>query len=409
MLNAAIPFFLIPILTKNLLPADYGTMAMFLVLVGLLSPFVGANIHGAVVRTYYDSDKYNFKKYVFNCLLILAFSAVISGILLNVASDVVHKYSGFPKSWLNAVIIYSFFQFTGLLLLSIWQAKNKAIKYGSFVVFRTIFDLGISIFLVVCLSYGWEGRVIGQLVAISATGIFVVVVLLKSNMLQPKFDWNYIKDALRFGIPLIPHALGVILFTMTDRIFITNMLGLKATGIYFVAYQVGMVIYIFSDAFNKAWVPWFYEKLKTNLFKDKIKIIKITYLYFIAICILSYLLFLVTPFIFDLFIGRAYSEASDYVIWFIIGFTFNGMYKIVCNYIFYERRTKIIGSITFIAGVLNIILNFLLIPIHGLAGAAQASAFCFFLSFMLTWISSAKIYKMPWNLFTYKQKHNNDI
>lgn len=394
--NGAIPFFLIPILTNNLLPEEYGIMAMFLVLVGFVNPFTGVNVHGAVLRNYFDRDQIDFPKYVFNCLIILIFSTVIVALILSLIADYIQQYTSFPKNWLFAVIIYSFFQFVGLLLLSIWQAQKKALEYGAFVIFRTILDLTSSITLILVLSYGWEGRVIGQLIAVSSLGVFVFIALYRSKLIVFEFDRGYIHDALKFGIPLIPHALALAMFTMSDRIFISNMISVKAVGIYFIAYQIGMVIYLFSDAFNKAWVPWFYEKLKTDLISDKIKIVKITYIYFVSILVLSFIIYLLTPTIFKYFVGAEYAEASNYVIWFLLGFAFNGMYKMVCNYMFYTRKTKIISTITLMAGITNVILNYYFIKIYGIVGAAQASTISFFLSFVLTWIYSNNVYKMPW-------------
>jgi len=396
--SGAIPFLLIPIITKNMPPEDYGTIAMFMVLVGFSNSVIGLNVHGAVLRSYYDQDEFDFPKYVFNSLIILFTSAFFVVVVIIVFGNIIEKYASFPKSWFIAVIFYSFFQFIGLVLLAIWQAQKKALQYGIFIIARIVLDLTLSIVLILYLNWGWEGRIVGQLTAITASGLLVFIILINSKLVKLQFDWAYIKNALNFGIPLIPHTVGLVLFTMTDRIFITNMIGVKSVGIYFIAYQIGQIIYLFSDAFNKAWVPWFYEKLKSNLLTEKIKIVKITYIYFIVILVFALTIFLITPLIFKFFIGKEYLEAEDYVIWFLLGFAFNGMYKMVCNYMFYLRKTKIISSITFIAGTTNVILNYFLIKEYGIVGAAQASTISFLLSFVLTWIYSSRVYKMPWNL-----------
>lgn len=53
-LNAAIPFALLPILTRYLSPAEYGEVAMFNTLLGALGAFVGLNVVGAAGRKYFD-------------------------------------------------------------------------------------------------------------------------------------------------------------------------------------------------------------------------------------------------------------------------------------------------------------------------------------------------------------------
>ncbi|WP_369412260.1 oligosaccharide flippase family protein [Geotalea toluenoxydans] len=48
-INSSIPFLMMPILTRFLTPTDYGIVSMFTVLVGIVSPFVGLNIHAPLV------------------------------------------------------------------------------------------------------------------------------------------------------------------------------------------------------------------------------------------------------------------------------------------------------------------------------------------------------------------------
>jgi O-antigen/teichoic acid export membrane protein len=52
-LNAAIPFLLMPVLTRYLSPADYGMVSMYGVLISFVTPFVGFNVEGAIARQYY--------------------------------------------------------------------------------------------------------------------------------------------------------------------------------------------------------------------------------------------------------------------------------------------------------------------------------------------------------------------
>jgi len=74
----------------------------------------------------------------------------------------------------------------------------------------------------------------------------------------------------------------------------------------------------------------------------------------------------------------------------------------VVNYIFYVKKTYILAWVTFFSAGINIILNYFFIKANGAIGAAQATTITFFVQFIIVWILSAKVYKMPWNLFKYK-------
>jgi Na+-driven multidrug efflux pump len=77
----------------------------------------------------------------------------------------------------------------------------------------------------------------------------------------------------------------------------------------------------------------------------------------------------------------------------------------VVNYIFYLKKTYFIATATIITASINIVLNYFLIKHNGAIGAAQATAISFTIEFILIWILSSILYKMPW-LFFIKTKKN---
>lgn len=395
-LNAAIPFLLLPILTRYLSPEDYGLLSMFLLLVSLVSPFVGLNVNGAITRKYYDQENTNIWQYVFNCFLILLSSTFIIGLVFWVFAEPIARVSSFPIRFLWMVVVYSFCQFTSSVLLALWQVQKKPFLYGLFNNIQTLVNVSLSILLVVVLKFGWQGRIYGQFVATVAFGVLSIVILIKNNWISISFNKQYIFNALIFGIPLIPHALSGSIISMTDRFFITNMVGLAATGVYTVGYQVGSVINLLASSFNNAYVPWLFEKLKENNHDTKIKIVKFTYLYFICIVLLALLLGSLAPYFLNAFLGKSFSESSTYVLWIAVGYAFNGMYFMVVNYVFYSQNTKLLAVVTFVTAIVNILLNYFFIKAFGAIGAAQATAVVYAVKFFMVWLLSAHVHKMPW-------------
>ena len=77
-IERAIPFLLMPVMTRFLSPSDYGVVAMFAVLVSLASPLVGLNLPGAIHRKYFDRENIDFAAYVSNCLVVVVFSIVVT-------------------------------------------------------------------------------------------------------------------------------------------------------------------------------------------------------------------------------------------------------------------------------------------------------------------------------------------
>lgn len=395
-INKAIPFLLLPILTRYLSPGDYGIVSMFGVLVSFVAPFVGLSVNGAVARAYYEKDGLDIREYITNSLLVLFSSTLLVSIVFYFFAPIIAQISSVPSQILWMVIVISFGNFITAIVLTLWQVQVKPRQYGIYQISKTVLNLLLSLLLVVVVGLTWKGRLYAQVIT---AGIFVLLgfyLLYKNGWLKFQINKTYIKHALLFGVPLIPHALGGVIITMTDRIFITNMVGIETTGIYTVGYQIGTVINILAAAFNQAFVPWLYSKLNENNDKTKIKIVKFTYAYYAAILILAIGLSIIAPFFLRIFIGKQFGQSSIFVSWIAIGYAFNGMYFMIVNYIFYVKKTYLLAIVTFSTAILNIILNYFFINNFGAIGAAQATSIIYLLKFIAVWFLSAKVYKMPW-------------
>ncbi len=397
-INAAIPFLLLPVLTRYLTPADYGMVAMYGVLISFVTPFVGFNVEGAVARQYYEHDQVDMTVYVSSCFVILLSSTVVVFIIFNILAVPLSRLTTVPQQWLWTVVLVCFMQFICRMVLVLWQVRVMPSRYGTFQILQTALNAGLSVVLVVVVGMAWQGRLIGQIIAVFVFAGIALVILFRDGWLKFEVNKQYLRNALNFGVPLIPHTLGGVIITMTDRLFITKMVGLEATGLYTVGYQIGMIISILQDSFNKAYVPWLYERLKMDDITIKIRLVKITYLYFIVIIGISLLLGLIAPWFLAFFVGKQFTDSAIFVVWIALGYAFNGMYKMVVNYIFYAQKTAILAWITFATALVNVVLNYIFISFNGAIGAAQATTLTFALSFVATWLFSNKAYKMPWSL-----------
>jgi O-antigen/teichoic acid export membrane protein len=183
------------------------------------------------------------------------------------------------------------------------------------------------------------------------------------------------------------------------------MVNVAATGIYTVGYQIGMIIGLLANSFNQAWAPFLFEKLKQDNYSTKIKIVKVTYIFFGAIIAGSVIISVISPYFLAIFVGESYQTAYIYVIWVALGYGLNGMRFMVVNYIYYVKKTHIMAWVPFVSAIINVGLNYLLIKKNGPVGAAQATTVSFGVAFILTWWLSAKVYEMPWlKVFNLRRK-----
>lgn len=401
-LNAVIPFILLPILTRYLTPTEYGEVAMFQVMLGALSAFVGVVFVGAASRKYYDSnlDNESLAEFIGSCIQLIAiFSIVVFSVLFIFQQQFSEWLSLKPNYVLFAVLVASFSAIIRIRLGQ-WQVKKQAVKYGALQISQSLLNMILSLILVVVLLKGAEGRINAQII-VSSVFLAIALYLLKKDNLLKIFTWrkDYLAEALKFGMPLMPHIAGGFLLTTVDRIVINREIGLAEAGIYMVAVQLTAAVGIVFDAINKAYVPWLFEQLKADQLAQKQKIVKLTYAWFILIVLGAMLGFVVGPPLVVFIAGEQYAQAGKVVGWLALGQGFQGMYLMVTNYIFYSKRTGLLSVASIGSGVLNLVLLLVLVRVFGLEGAAIAFAISMGVRFMLTWWIAHKRHPMPWFSF----------
>jgi len=403
-LNAAIPFALLPILTRYLTPAEYGEVAMFQTLLGALGAFVGLSVAGAAGRKYYDSDlgEQDLGRFIGACLQVLLVTASMVFMVMFIFKAQFSTWLGLDTTWILLAVMSTAAAVIVQLRLGQWQVRKKAMKYGALQISRSLMNMALSLLLVVLLLQGADGRISGQILA-AASFALLALWLLKRDGLLWFFSWSpaYLKEVLRFGVPLIPHIGGIFLLTSVDRFVINSELGLTETGIYMVAVQLAAGVSLIFDAINKAYVPWLYERLKRDRLEEKQQIVRFTYAWFCIIALGAFLAFIVGPWFVTAVAGPEYRRAGEVIGWLALGQAFGGMYLMVTNYIFYSKRTGLLSLATIASGLLNIVLLLVLIRALGLEGAAIAFSIAMAVRFLLTWWVAQKRHPMPW--FNFKK------
>ncbi|MEA1081418.1 lipopolysaccharide biosynthesis protein [Marinobacter qingdaonensis] len=404
-LNAAIPFALLPVLTRFLEPAEYGQVAMYQVLLGILGAFVGLNVAGSVARKYYDDflKTDDLQRFIGACFQIMLLSGAVIFVLMIIFGTDVAFWMGLPVGWVYLAVLVSMAAFAVRLRLLQWQVRKQAVRYGEFQVSQGFVNMALSLTLVVGLLLGSEGRII----ALSFTTILFALAaigLLFRDRLINFLSWSprLIKDALSHGVPLIPHAVGLVLLASFDRLIINDKLGLAEAGIYMVAAQLAGGMALFFDAINKAYVPWLFEHLKQNRSSDKQRIVRLTYICFFFILLATTIIALSGPWLVVLVAGQNYSGAGSVIGWLALGQAFGGFYLMVTNYIIFSKRTGLLSLVTISSGLVNIILLIFMVEVMGIEGAAIAFCVSMAIRFFLTWWVAQRLNPMPW--FNIKSK-----
>ena len=397
--NAIIMFALLPVLTRYLSPSEYGQVAIFQTFVAALGIFVGLNVAGATGRKYYDLyvDETILKNYISVCMQILLGSTLVVVILIFIFKKYLIFLLRIELSWMIYAVVVSASSVVVNIRLTQWQTREKTAPYALLQMTQSALNMTLAIALVIPFHLGATGRIVSQSITAVILLIISLYLLNRDNLLGVlSWDSNSMREALGFGIPLVPHLAGGFLITSIDRFLIGAKLSLADAGIYMVATQLTLSMGLVFDAINKAYVPWLFERLARDEMEEKRKIVKNTYIWFLVIILGNVSIFLLGPRVFIYVAGEKYKAGAGLIGWLALGQGFGGMYMMVTNYLFFSKRTGLLSLVTIVSGAINLLLLLILIPLKGTYGAAVAFSLSMGIEFLLTWWIAQRCHPMPW-------------
>lgn len=373
-------------------------MALFTVWTSLISALCGLSVQSSANRKYFDDDsgELELPSFIFSCILILSISTAVVFCVVYLFQSSISEFLNFSTQWIVLGIPFAYCSFLIQLRLGQWLVRDLAGTFATFNITKALINAVLSIILVVFLALGVSGRIGAMLIANIFFAGLAFYLLNKDKLIKVSWRPDLISEALRFGVPLIPHMLGAFLLLTVDRAVISSVLGVDKAGIYMVAVQVASVVALGLDAINKAFMPWLFNKLKTGSVASEYEVVRITYKYYLILTFGVIVSFVIAGDVLLLLVSEDYNSAAKIVSWIILAQAFRGGYLMVTNYIFYEKRTELIAGITIGTGMVNVMLLYAFTESYGLIGAAWAFCISMTIQWILTWYLANKIHPMPW-------------
>ncbi|MCR4903770.1 MAG: polysaccharide biosynthesis C-terminal domain-containing protein, partial [Butyrivibrio sp.] len=264
----------------------------------------------------------------------------------------------FSKAFFMIVIIWSggIFEF--------WATQQRInYKYKSLFIITLLMSV-LQFILCLCGIIYSHNKSLAWIIGV-AVSQFLICILLFLNQIKKErhlYSSHYWKYALCFSIPLIPHYLSQIVLSVSDRIMINNMIGTEAAGVYSFAYHVAMIMTMIQGAILNVVNPWIYRQIK-NKTVENISIVAYGTMTIVAMGNIAIIAF--SPEMVSLLAPQAYHNA----IWIIppvsMGCFFMYCYSLFADFSFYYNKTMSIMIASVAGAILNVVLNYLLIPLFG--------------------------------------------
>ena len=360
-----------PLFTRLLTTEEYGIYTLYnswfniLLIFATLNLFYGVYNNGLMK---YEEDRKRF-------------ASTIQGLSFFVTLILLTLYILFRHFWeefmgLSSFLILTMFaQFMFVPAFNFWSAEQRYdYKYVKLVIITLLMGalgpiLGI-IFVKTTVHKAEAITVAFAGVQILIGLVFFVRSFLRGRMFYKKEYWTF---ALKFNLPLVPHYLSMNILNQSDRIMISKMIGNGPAAIYGVAHSISLMMTIVTTAINNSFIPYTYKTIKLNDYKSLKKTANLLIVFIAFICILTMAF---GPEIIRVFAASEYYDAIWVIPPLAASVFFMFLYPLFSNIEFYFEKTKYVMYVSCVSAVLNIVLNYCLMPYFGYYVTGYTTLFC---------------------------------
>lgn len=366
----------VPIFTRMLSTDEYGVYSLFITWLEVITIFTSLRLsqngyNVGLIKFENDQDYYT------STMIGLSFiTTLFVFVIYMIGRGFFNTLIQLPQIFIYLLFIYC----AVTPIYDFWATRCRfEYKYISLTIVTILMSLlapVVSVFLLHNVSDASSALIVYPKVFFQVIFCLVIYVFIlkKSFGFYNKKYWKY---ALKNNIPLVPYYLSLILLNHSDRIIIAQICGNTDAAIYSVAYSAAMLPTVVSNAMVAALTPWMFKRLKDRNYSGMWKTIKEMFLLTSFIVIL---LILFAPEAIAILAPKNYSSA----IWIIppvaLSVIYMFIYQLFINLEFYYEKNKLISALSVGVALLNIVLNYIFIPLFGsvAAGCTTVVSYMFF-------------------------------
>jgi len=383
-------FYITKILLKYLGTDLYGVTILFSSFnqyIGLIVIVITASVSRFVSFEYFKDEFNEANEYYSTAFYSLVIGSIVIFILLFLLSFYLNNIFNLPLEYLQDIQFFFLLSIFSFLLMSIYSIFNvgMTIKHTFYINdIINIFSKSIQLLTLIFLIYIFHSiSLFGYALSIilfSICSLFLAYMISKRiielDIKVSYFNILKLKDMSKMGFASLFNNLGMLLYTSSDIIIINILLGSSYVGNYGIALQMSFLIPMVGSSFSRIFTPYIVELISKD---RRIKLID---------NIKSY------SHIFSIFIGLIFSILvvfSSTILYFWLGKEFEHLYLLIIllsiyqllhqstvlsfTYITMMNKLKLPSIVTFVAGIINVILSIVLIKytILGIYGAVIAT------------------------------------
>ena len=401
-IGKAMSFILLPIVSYFLPPSELGIATNFTVLTTLIILLAGLAIVNSIPYFFYEQNKEENVSLISNLLMLCLGLCVVVGGLASCFSQLIFEYLQLSLHIQLLGVVFVIGSLISSINLILLRLENKPKQFAVLQILQIILHAAFVILFVIVLRGGGEGKIYAEVLVFSIIGMIHLVMMLKKGYISLRFQVQWIKRLLRFGLPLLPHSISFWLKSGMDKIFITTYCGLQFNGLYSMAISVSSVYTMLIQSFFNAYTPYLQKRLagfdEGQCYEEKRNIVKQIYLIYALFGVVGMMAIAVCWVIFHYMIDSKYLPAMAYIPLIILANFIYTFYNFTIEFIYKVKKTLVMGIITFTGSLIQMLLSYVLIKEYGVMGAVYSLLIGNTLITIGISVYSNMVYRMPWLL-----------
>ena len=366
-------------------PEVYGLFSLAIMIMGLFIVIFSFGFIEGIVRfipLYRGKKEFKKIRYLLKLsIIVLFFSSLTAAIILFFSAEFI-SLNIFHNS--DLIIFLKIFSFLipllvyGNFFLSVLRGFEK-IAWHSFIfnILQNLIKLIVIIFLIF-LGIKSNAIIFSHFAGILIVSIFSFLVckyklpeLFVKDKFNKKIKFKINKEFILYSLPVMFTSIFSLIFSWIDSFSIGYFMGALEVGFYNAAIPIVLLMTFVPELFKQLFFPLITREFSSK----KLDVVKelsqqVGKWIFIFNLPLFLLVFIFPGAIINILFGAEYLVAENALRILSVGFFVSSLIYISTNLVSMVGKSKIILINVVVTSIINIILNFILVPIYGINGAA---------------------------------------
>lgn len=380
-------FLLLPIYTNILTTTEYGEFELFNTIISLLLPIASLQIEQGVFR-FLVSRRTNTNAQQ-QILSSSFFFIIITNLCWILLFSLLSPIINYRYKWLLIINLCTNNIYNYCLQIARGLGDNKRYSFSN--ILTTLITISFNIFFLLSLHFNVTGLIYASIIGYALGTIYLFLKLKILNSISTKHvEKGAIQALLKYSLPMVPNSLSWWIFSSSDRLIVSWLLGVASTGILSIAYKFSNISALVYSVFNLSITESVsihiadqdFQQYYNNIFSAIAKLFTA-----FASTLLAFM-----PIIFIMLVGKNFDEAYNLIPIAASAALLQVMVELLGTVYVAKNNTLSIAATSIVAAFINIITNILLIPLIGIYAAVISTVIAYLVLFIYRFINVNKTY-----------------